>query len=134
LKLELIPVELVDCAWLIAEPFFAAVMPHARGDFSLASLYASLACGQSRLLLAHEGVEVMGAASMRYEQRVSRRVAHVSALGGRWVANNEAWQQLSAIAKQEGADQITCVMRPAMARLVRKLGFQEAYRTYEVTL
>lgn len=131
-----IPTPLVSHFWLLVQPLFESVLPHANGDFSLDDIKSRLLSGHSHLVVVRDGLEITGAVAVTYQQRTNRKVAFIAALAGNHVITLDNWTALCDIFRGHGATHIESVFRPAVERLNRRLGIglTEAYRVYGATL
>jgi hypothetical protein len=56
--------------------------------------------------------------------RRNERAAFLAALGGNGITTAENWKQLKEMLKIEGATTVEAAVRPSVARLWRRLGFE----------
>ena len=75
--------------------------------------------------------EVKGALTVKFTNNPNDRIAFVTLIGGKLIANPDTFQQLKDICKAHGATKIQGAGRPAIVRLWRKLGFYERYMIVE---
>jgi|688.fasta_scaffold78404_3 hypothetical protein len=129
-----VPHDRVHQTWPSVEHFFASVVPHTNGDFTLEQMKGKICTGAWGLIVFLDGDNIIGALSVTYENRLNNRVAFIPALAGEGLTNQDNWAQLKAIFARNGATYIEAAMRPATLRLWQSLGFSEKYRIAGVSL
>lgn len=129
-----VPFSQVHQTWPLVEQYFAAVEPHAKGDYTLDQIRLKLGEGNWWLVTFTEGETIIGAMSMFYENRANARVAFITCLAGKEMTTEDNWSQLQDICKKDGATMIEAAMRPSTFRLWSRLGFEEKYLIAEVKL
>jgi hypothetical protein len=90
-------------------------------------MFHALRNGDQQLLLLTDGEMVKGAATVSIEQFPNRRIAFVTALGGEGVVHEQCFALLAEWAESVGCDAVRGAFRPAMARLVGRVGFEQQY-------
>jgi hypothetical protein len=134
MKIQHVPVEWVPAVWGKVEPFIASALEHSKGEYSVDHAQAYVTSGQWVLLVASEGEEIHGAATVNFFNRPSDRVAFITAIGGKLVSNQDTFAQLKALLATFGATVIEGAAREAIARLWKRYGFEEKYRILGVTI
>ena len=100
---------------LLARPF------NILGDeyYSLAQLKALISSGEQFLFIVSASGETLdGAFTIAIQQYPNKRVAFVTALGGRDVVTPDAFEELKAWAKSYGCTDIQGMVRESVARLM----------------
>lgn len=125
----------ISQVWPQVEPFIAAALDHAKGDYTAEQAKVYFALGTWLLLVVVEDGEVKGAIAVEFINRPNDRIAFIIAIGGRLIADNDGFAQLKAILKSHGATKIEGAARESVARLWKlKFGFEEKYKIVEVAL
>lgn len=128
MKVQHVPIEWVPQTWPLVEPYLVEALKHAQGDYTLEHMQVYLTTGQKLLLVATEDSVVHGAAVIEMFNRPTKRVAYVSAIGGRLISSRDTFQQLKELVASFGATAIEGAARESVARLWRRYGFEEKYR------
>lgn len=137
MKIQHVPVELVHQVWPKIVKYLDAAVNQQEGepDFHIEHVRSYVTNGQWILLVAvDEELNFHGAATINFFNRPNDRVAFVTYIGGRLVANGDTFNQLCTLCKSFGATKIEGAVNEAVSRLWRKFGFKEKYRIAEVAL
>lgn len=129
-----IPPHHVVAQWPRVEHFLAEAMTHSAGECSLDQLKALLTSGQQTLLVVANNGEISGAITLATESYPNFSVAFVTAVGGKAIACRENFEQLFAWCKAHGYTHIRGAAYESVARLWRRFGAREIYRTVEIEL
>lgn len=124
----------ISRVWHLVYGFVSDGLAYAAGEYGVAELFRMLCEGEQQLVLAVDGERVVGAATINVEQFPNKRIAFITSLGGRDVLNEQGFSLLSDWAKSIGCDSVRGAVRPSMARLTRKVGFDQKYIIVERTL
>jgi len=83
-----------------------------------------LTTGQWLLLVAtDENNQIQGAMTVSFMNYPMQRIAFITLTGGRFVINDETYQQLEVILRQRGATVVQAYVRKSVERLLSKQGF-----------
>lgn len=134
MKIQYVPIEWVNQTWPRVEKFVAAALEHAQGDYTIDQVKALVTQGTWMLLVAVEGEEIKGAATIHFYNRPNDRVGFISTIGGRLISNPDTFEQLKVFAMSQGATVIEGAARESIARLWTRYGFTEKYRIVGVKL
>ena len=134
MKIQHAPVEWVPAIWGKVESFIASALEHCKGEYSVEHVQAYVTSGQWLLLVATEGEEICGAATVNFFNRPKDRVAFITMIGGKLISNHDTFLQLKAILVALGATTIEGAARESIARLWERYGFEEKYRILGVSL
>lgn len=129
-----IPSHHVVAQWPKIERFLAEAMEHSAGECSLEQLRAILTSGQQTLLAVVDGSEFHGAITIATESYPNFSVAFVTSVGGRAIASRENFEQLFGWCRSRGYTHIRGAAYESVARLWRRFGAKEIYRTVEIEL
>lgn len=124
----------VVALWPQVEPLLAEAFKHSAGEYSLDQLKAFLTSGQQQLLIVLDGDKIKGAATIATESFPNASIAFVTAVGGRAIANPDNFQQLQEWCRSRGYTRIRGAAFESIARLWRRFGAVEIYRTVEIKL
>lgn len=130
---QILPWQVVS-TWPRIERYLAAAFEHSAGEYSLEQLRCFLTSGIQILLVVKDGEEIHGAVTIATESYPNASVAFVTAVGGKAIANPENFAQLFAWCKSRGFTRIRGAAFEQVARLWRRFGAKEIYRTVEITL
>lgn len=130
-----IPQQFVAQSWPLVEEFIAAAEKFNGGDHSIDHIKTYLSLGHWILVAAvdEDGV-AHGAATLSFSQYPNDRVAFITYMGGNMITNVEVLDQLKTVVSGMGATKIQGAVRPSMARLCQKCGFEERYVVVEVKI
>jgi hypothetical protein len=134
MKIEYVPIEWVNRTWPKVEEFVTAALEHAQGDYTVEQVKMLVTQGTWMLLVATDGSEIKGAATINFYNRPNDRVAFIGTIGGRLISNPDTFDQLKAFAASQGATVIEGAARESIARLWTRYGFTEKYRIVGVKL
>lgn len=134
MKIQYVPIEWVNQTWPRVENFVVAALEHAQGDYTIDQVKALVTQGTWMLLVAVDGSEIKGAATINFYNRPNDRVGFISTIGGRLISNPDTFDQLKAFALSQGATVIEGAARESIARLWTRYGFTEKHRIVGVKL
>jgi hypothetical protein len=77
---------------------------------------------------------LLGATTVSYINYPLHRVAFITAIGGRLIADQDSFNQLTTLFKMRGATMIQGYGRPAIVRLWKRFNFQPRSTLMEVSL
>lgn len=136
LKVQPVPVQLVNQVWAKVEPFIKSAEEKFGGsEYTTEQIKVYLVTGQMMLLVAtNENSEIHGAATVSFINYPNDRVAFVTSIGGKLVSSPETFAQMSEVFKANGATKIQGAAKEAVARLWKRFGFEEKAILVEVKL
>jgi hypothetical protein len=129
-----VPLEWVNQTWPRVERFISAAIEHSSGEYTLDIAKNYVITNYWILLVAVEGEEIHGAATIYFYNRLNDRVAFVTAIGGKLISNPDTFKQLKDFAVSNGATVIEGAARESIARLWCRYGFKEKHRIVGVKL
>lgn len=135
LTVQAVPVEFASVTWPHAAPFIEKAIPYSNGDFTIDQLKLLVLTGQKLMLvITDEDGAIQGAGTVVFVNNPNDRVAIVTTAGGRLITGDEEFSQMCFILRQRGATKIQSFVRPPMAKLLKKHGFNEVAALVEVKL
>jgi len=136
MNVHAIPRHLVPKLWPKVSAWLDKAMTHSAGEYNLDQLQALVVRGDQVLMIAVDDAgDLLGAATVAFVLYPAARVAFITAIGGRMLANRDLFAQLCEWARLEGCTSVQGTAFESSARLWKeKLGFEEIYRIVEVKL
>jgi hypothetical protein len=119
----------INQIWDKVEPFLEAGLARSGHEFTTEHLKMYLTEGRQDLLIAvDENNEIHGAACIQWNNFPNDRVAFITSIGGKMIANKDIWAQFEAWVKQNGGTLIRGAAFESVARLWRRaFGVQSRY-------
>lgn len=113
--------------WDLVEPFLrSAEEKSGEAEYNLDHIKMYLTSGQWQLLVVlGEGKTVVGAISVNFINYPLDRVAFITAIGGKLIASKDGYESFCQVLKAFGATKIQGAARESVARLWKRLGFEE---------
>ena len=103
--------------------------------YGIEHVQAFLTSGVWLLLVAvDEENKIHGAATVSFANYPRHRVAFITLIGGRLIANRDTFEQLKAVLKQRGATKVQGYGRESIVRLWKRFGFEPRTTLMEVQL
>lgn len=137
MKIQHVPIEFVNQTWPFVEGFIVAAIKNQGGEpeVTIEQIKLYVTSGQWLLVVGvGDNAKIRGAACIHFFNRPDHRVAFVTHIGGRLIANNDTFDQLRALCKSFGATKIEGAVTEAIARLWKRFGFTEKYTISEVSI
>ena len=130
-----VDVNYIAQTWPLVEGYIAEAHKHSGGDYTLDQIRMFLATGAWLLLVAtDEENKLYGAMTVSFINYPNDRVAFVTSTGGKTICNAETLGQLKMLLQGLGATKIQAAGRPAVVRMLGKLGFKERYMVVETKI
>lgn len=125
----------VHQVWPQVEKYLAESVKYSNGDLSLEETKVHVTSGAWALIIAvDEEYKVHGAATISYYNRTNDRVAFVTNIGGRLLADRALFSQFCDILKRNGATCIEGTVRDSLMRLWARLGAQKKAISIKIPL
>lgn len=103
-------------------------LEHSGGEYSIDQLQFMLVRGEQSLLVVESEGEVVGAASVAFENYPAARIAFITAVGGKMISSMDVYGQLVEWCRANGCTKIRGAARESIARLWKqKFGFEQRY-------
>jgi hypothetical protein len=122
----------IDKAWRDGAHVLSEATKWAMRDVTTDQLKMLLARGERTLIGMRDGDAVVGWAAVSVNQMPNIRVLHVYAMAGRGIVEPASLALLKEYAAANGCSSIRGCVRPSMLRLMRRLGAQPIYTTFEI--
>lgn len=130
-----VPPEYVAQVWPHIAGFIAKALEHSGGDYTLDQVRLQLMHGHWALLVsADEEGKIYGAMTVSFMNYPNDRVAFITATGGRGICTADALIQMKTIVASMGATKVQAGARPAMVRMLSRLGFSQRYMVVEAKI
>ena len=107
---------------------------HSGGEYNIDQLKVFVQQGSHILHVFIEDGEYVGAVTVAFENYPNARIAFVSSIGGRSIADLSALSSFSDWCRAAGCTSIRGAVRPSVARLCNKFGFEQRYIIVEQSL
>lgn len=135
LKVQHVPLKFVAQTWPLVEEHIESARKYGQGDYTIDQVKLLVSMGQWILMVVvDEDGKIVGAATSSFINYPNSRVAFITFIGGKLIATQETFNQMCNILKANGATNIQGAVRPAIARLWSKFGFQHKTSIVEVKL
>ena len=121
--------------WPLVKDFIAETLPHCGDDYTLDQVLMHLTLGTWVLLVSvDEQNKIHGAMTLNLYNSTNHRVAFVTTTAGKGICTPEALEQVKALMHSMGVTRIQAGCRPAMVRMLSKMGFKERHTVVEVNI
>ena len=135
LVVQPVTVQYAAQVWPLVEEHIEEALKYANGDYTIDQLKAFVCTGQQTLIVAVDSDnKIQGAATIFFDNGPNDRVAFITAVGGKMITGKDTFLQLRAVLGLQGATKIQGAVRPSMARLSKKYGFNEVAVLMEIKL
>lgn len=134
-RVQEVPFEFVNSVWPLVEPFIAKSVKHSNGELSLQEEQVNVVRGLDILYVAlDENDEVQGAATVSYSNRTDNRVAFVTNIAGKFLADQGTFAQFCDLLRLRGATCIEGSVRDSLLRLWARLGARKKTSIIQIPL
>lgn len=122
--------------WDQVEPLLTKGLQKCGGEYNSEHLKVYILQGVQHLLVSiDENGQIIGAASIEFINYPNERVAFITSIGGRMIANQEVWDQFTSWCKYNGATMVRGAAFESVARLWKKaFGVEQRYVIVEKKL
>lgn len=126
LTVKYVPTQYAAQTWQYVQEHIEPAIEHGHGDYTIDQVRLMVNSGQWLLLIAvDEAKKIHGAATVSFVNYPNDRVAFITFIGGKLVSNDDTFEQMCGILKGNGATKIQGTVRPVVARLFKRYGFNE---------
>jgi len=120
-RLEAVPANYVYHVWDRVEPFITSALSKSTSEYTAEHIKLYLTEGQQTLVIIIDDDNVIhGAITVRFTNYPNDRVAFVTAVGGKFVADKALWIQFEDWMRQAGATVMRGAAYESVARLWRR--------------
>jgi hypothetical protein len=123
---KLLPQEIYE-HWESISKLLNLAIPYADGDYSIDQVKLYLTSGHWLVVCGFEENRMICATTISFINMPNDRIAFITLIGGKKAIQKENYNQLKTILKDHKSTKIQGGARPSVARLWKKLGFQERY-------
>jgi len=135
LQVQYVPSAHVAQTWPLIEKYIESAQRYGQGDYTLDQVKLLVNMGQWLLMvIADENGVIHGAITSSFINYPNNRVAFITYIGGKLIANKETFEQMCEILRANGATSIQGAVRPSIARLWSRFGFKHKTTLVEVKL
>jgi hypothetical protein len=135
LKVQHVPLKFVAQTWPLVEQHIESARKHGQGDYTIDQVRLLVSMGQWILMVVvDEQGNIQGAITSSFLNYPNSRVAFITFIGGKLIVSKETFEQMCSILKANGATSIQGAVRPAIARLWSRFGFQHKTSIVEVKI
>ena len=134
ITVRFVPTHFVHKEWPLVAPFLEPAMQYAQGDITLDQLRSDLGQGRSSLYIFVDDGEVVGAASVTFQNHRNTRVAFISCIGGKNLQSRQVFNQLFELFRRNGATRAAGAVRDSMVRWSARVGFKKKFTVVEAEL
>jgi hypothetical protein len=106
--------------WDKVVEYFNDAIEIGNGDCTVDQLKVLVIKGFQTLLISINEGEINGAMTIEMINYPNARVAFITAMGGRYIVDEETFSQVEHWAKSQGATKVQALASPAQARLYRQ--------------
>ena len=134
LQVKHVPLQYVAQTWPLVEPHLKAAEKYGT-DYNIEQIKVFVGIGQWVLMVVvDENGNVRGGFTVSFLNYPNDRVAFITCIGGRLIANPDTFNQMKLILRELGATKIQGAARESVARLWRRLGFERKYIVVETKI
>ena len=122
----------IDQHWSTIEPMLKRALVKSKcNDYSIEDVHRYLINMQWKIFIAENQAQIIGAATVAFQQYPHDVVAYITAVGGRFIGNRETSDKFFDLLRAQGAARVQGAARPSIVRLWRRIGLEEKYAIVE---
>lgn len=136
MKVQYVDPKYLHYVWKDVEDYLEKALAQSGGEYDVQQLKVLIVQGfQSLLIAVDEDNSIKGAATVEFINYPNERVAFITAIGGKMIANQECWKQFEDWLTFSGATMVRGAAFESVARLWRRaFGFTSRYVMVEKRL
>ena len=141
LTIQFVDINYISQIWPMVEPFLRDGLekeddsPEWSTCYNIHHIQGFLIGGIWALMVAvDEENNIHGAATVSFSNYPMNRVAFITLIGGKLIANRDTFEQLKLLLKQRGATKVQGYGRESIVRLWKRFGFEPRTTLVEVQL
>jgi hypothetical protein len=123
MPIAIVPSTHVDPVWPTVAPFLEKALYTGHDECTIEQLRMMVTDKRLHLLVTEGSDGVTGAATIEFENLPNKRIAFVTAIGGRGLINTANFEDLKHWCRSMGASEIRAHAGDAQARLNARVGF-----------
>lgn len=117
-------VEYIHLHWNVIEGYLRPALELSEvNDYNIDQLKVFLTNRQWVLYVVERDNKIAGCISVAFSDMPNSRIAFVTAIGGKFISDKEAFAVFKSLLKASGATKIQGMARESVARLWRRIGF-----------
>jgi len=134
-KAKVVPADFANVVWDDVEGFLERSVQYSYGELTLEEIKMRVLDGTWLLIVAIDDSDIIrGASTVTFFNRTDNRVAYVTSIGGRLLANLDTFSQYCDILRQHGATCIEGAVRDSLMRLWARLGAHKKTTIVQIAL
>ena len=130
--LQAVPTNYSAQVWPSVEAFLEKTEKHGLGNHTLEQMRMQVLTGNWVMVACTDEGAFTGAYLLQFINHPNSRVAFITCCGGKNVTTKDCFAQLNAIAESMGATKIQACARPAIVRMLQKVGFEQITAVVEL--
>jgi hypothetical protein len=131
-QLQIVSPLYIYSIWDEVKDYFKSSIASSTDDANVEQFKLHIINGTYSLFVVLEDDNIIGAFIMHVSNYPNHRVLHISAFGGKGVANTEVAAQVETYAKSQGATKIKAYAKDAQARLFKRaMGLEKVSNVIE---
>lgn len=138
IKVQPVDPRYVQNIWPLVEDYLKSALDKGTTEeskeYNIDHIRVYVSSGQWILVVGMDENNIQGAATVSFINYPMHRTAFVTAIGGKFVANPEAFEQLKGLCKEYGATKIQAFCRDSVAKLLEPCGFNKHSNLVEVLI
>ena len=134
MRVELVPLNTVHLVWGQIKDYLKEAVKKSAGEYDVEHLKAGVVAGLQSLYVVIEKNtnEIKGGIIVNFINYPNFRVAHITAIGGKSIVDEDTWNNLANLLKQAGATKCQACATESTTRLYKsKVGFEKVYNVVE---
>lgn len=130
-----VPFEFVNRTWPLVEPLLIKSVKHSHGELTIQEVKVNVLRGVDTLFVALDDAnQIQGAATVNFYNRTDNRVAFVTNIAGRLLADQDTFAQFCSQLRIKGATCIEGAVRDSLLRLWARLGAHKKTNLIQIPL
>lgn len=130
-----VPIEFVNRTWPFVERMLEKSVRYANGELTIQEVKVNVLRGLDVMFIAlDEDNQIQGVATVNLYNRTDNRVAHITNISGRLLADDETFSQFCSLLRLRGATCIEGTVRDSLLRLWARLGAHKKSTLIQIPL
>ena len=121
MKVEQVPPQYIHQVWPDVVEFIEDALQYGAGEYNADQMKVMILRGEQALLIVVEENAIKGAVTVQFIDYPNCRVAYVTSIGGKLIANKDTFNDLIDWCKFNGATKIQGAARESVERLWKRL-------------